>query len=245
MDYKAPDNIYWLFSSSAQAIAAFIGFLATGFFFAYDRLDKAIEQDETLEEIYHDIKHQYYKRIIVLFILTGLSIVLSLFIVFINSFDINIWAVILRGIVALINLVTIVWAIYFVIYIINPNKVTLTTAKLIKENKDPIEPQSQIAITRGQFIDRFIELETIIRKIALERNVNFSQNRQFAAPLGLNVLIKGLYQQLLINEKQYRDLMDINKIRNLVVHGEINSIEPKLGEKIDNLTNVLKDKLIK
>ena len=58
MDFKAPDNIYWLFSSSAQAIAACIGFLAACFFFVYDSIDKQVEKDETLEEIYADIRVQ-------------------------------------------------------------------------------------------------------------------------------------------------------------------------------------------
>ena len=245
MDYKAPDNIYWLFSSSAQAIAAFIGFLATGFFFIYDKLDKAIELDETLEDIYTDLKRQYYNRIIVLFILTGLSIVFSLLMVFLNSYDLGIWAYTLRVFVGIINLITIIWAIYFVIYVINPEKVKLTSAKLIKENKSLFEPKENNTISRGQFIDKFIELEKLIRQVALERNVKFIQNRQFAAPLSLTELIKGLYQQLLINERQLRELLNLNKIRNLVVHGEISLIEPKLGELVDNFIVILKEKLLK
>jgi len=89
MDFKSPDNIYWLFSSSAQAIAAFVGFLAAGFFFIHDRIDKEIEKDETLEDVYHEIKNQHYKRLKLLLILTGWSIILSLFVVFINGYNIG------------------------------------------------------------------------------------------------------------------------------------------------------------
>jgi hypothetical protein len=83
--YNAPDNIYWTFGSAAQAIEAFIGFITAGFFFVYDRMDKYIESDETLEEVYSDIRGQYYKRLKTLLILTGFSIIFSLIVVYINA----------------------------------------------------------------------------------------------------------------------------------------------------------------
>jgi len=244
LDYKAPDNIYWLFSASAQTIAAFIGFLAAGFFFIYSKIDKIIEQDETLEDIFNDIKHQYYIKIILLLILTGVSIITSLFIVFINGYNLGIYVNILWGFGALINLITIIWAIYFVIYMINPNKITLTNNKLIKENKLSFESiNNKRIISSGEFITKFIELEKILRKIATERNVLFINNRRISKPISLNKLALGLSNQLLINNKQYQDLLKIIKIRNLVVHGEIDSINPQLGELIEKLINSLKGKL--
>lgn len=103
--YKGADNVYWLFSSSAQAIAAFIGFLAAGFFFSYDLMDKQVEKDETLEVIYVDIKNQYFKRLKALFILTGFSILLSLGVVFINGYDFGIYNLIIAIIVGVVNIV--------------------------------------------------------------------------------------------------------------------------------------------
>lgn len=61
--YKAADNIYWTFSSSAQAVAAFIGFISAGFFFSHDRMDREMDRDETLIEIYSDIKSQHFKKL--------------------------------------------------------------------------------------------------------------------------------------------------------------------------------------
>ncbi|NJK94510.1 MAG: hypothetical protein HC905_05905 [Bacteroidales bacterium] len=110
---NGPDNIYWLFSSSAQSIAAFTGFLTAGLFFAYERLDKAVELDETLEEINNEIKNQYYRRIFALLVLTGISIASSLSLLFLNGYQLGYWLGILTGFVGLINFITIALAIFF------------------------------------------------------------------------------------------------------------------------------------
>src|SRR5436190_8467332 len=111
MEHMAHDNIYWFFSSSAQSIAAFIGFLAAGFFFAHEILDRHVEKDSSLEEIYADIKIQYYTQLKVLFILTGLSISLSLIVIYLNGFERCAWGDIFEIIVAVLNLFTIYRAI--------------------------------------------------------------------------------------------------------------------------------------
>ena len=74
--------------------------------------------DMTLEEIYADIKVQYYIRLRALFVLTGLSIILSLLIVFINAYNLGLFGILLKWFVALLNVLTIIWAILFVIFII-------------------------------------------------------------------------------------------------------------------------------
>lgn len=59
-EYKGAENIYWAFSSSAQAVAAFIGFICAGFFFSHDRMDRKVDKDETLLEIYTNIKKKAF-----------------------------------------------------------------------------------------------------------------------------------------------------------------------------------------
>ena len=235
MDYKPPDNIYWLFSSSAQAIAAFIGFLAAGFFFTYERLDRQVEKDETLEEIFADIKSQYFKRLRVLFILTGLSIFFSLLCVYLNGFDLCIFGSFFYITVGLLNTLTIGWAISFVILIIDPNKIQHTTEKLIKESKDIFEPGGGQSLTRGAFIEKFIKLEGLIRSLASKNKVVADDHGKHKPFLSIGEIIRILYQRELISQRQMINLLEVNKVRNLAAHGEIQNIEEKLGSQVDEL----------
>lgn len=240
MDYKAPDNIYWLFSSSAQAIAAFIGFLAAGFFFVYDRIDKQVDKDETLEEIYADIKIQYYIRLRALFVLTGLSIILSLVIVFINGYNLGWFGILLKWLVALLNVGTIVWAILFVIFIIEPDKVTRTAKKLIEENKDVFESHGEGTISTQFYLDKFDELEKLLRNIAAKYGLENYRRNRYGSLMSVNEIMRALYYRRQIDPQQLRDLSEATKIRNLIAHGEIKSIEVKQGKIVDNLINELR-----
>ncbi len=242
-DYKAQDNIYWLFSSSAQAIAAFIGFLAAGFFFSHERIDKHIEKDETLEDIYNDIRKQYYKRTKVLFSLTGLSIILSLFVVYLNRFDSGIVGGILKIAAGLLNIITIIAAIQFVLFMIDPEKVKKTTQKLVKENETFFKDIKDQTLTRGIFIEKFIELEKLLRALAEKYQISIQDNPRFRNFLPLGEIIRVLYQREIISGIQFHELMELNKIRNLAAHGDIQNIEPRLGKNIDNLLPILKSKL--
>jgi hypothetical protein len=68
--------------------------------------------------------------------------------------------------VSILNVLTIIWAISFVIYIIDPNKVERTANKLIKQDVLLSRPILGDSLTRGQFLDKFIELEKTVRELA-------------------------------------------------------------------------------
>jgi len=58
-----------------QIIATFVGLQAAGFFFFHGRLESERDKDETLHEIYDEIKKQYYRRFKTLFTITAFSII--------------------------------------------------------------------------------------------------------------------------------------------------------------------------
>lgn len=240
-DYKGSENIYWLFSSSAQAIAAFIGFLAAGFFFSYDLMDKQVEKDETLEVIYVDIKKQYFKRLRGLFILTGLSILLSLGVVFINGYDFGIYNIITAVIVGVINVVTVIWALTFVIFIIDPDKVKKTVEKLIKEDESVFEPKQGKSLTRESFLDGFNEMEKLLRDLAKKYRLESSNRFRDFLPIGQ--IIRSLYERGAITRESLRELSEMNKIRNLVAHGEINNLEQRIGDTLNKVRDEIKAKI--
>jgi hypothetical protein len=242
VDYKGPENIYWLFSSSAQAIAAFIGFLAAGFFFSYDRMDKHVEKDETLEDIYAEIKIKYYNRIIILFILTASSISLSLAMTYLNGFDLGIYGIVLRLLVSTLNLLTIIWAIVFILFIINPSKVKKTADILIKENVNISETVTDNTMTGGEFIDKFVKLEKILRQLAIKYDLS-DEIDVHNKKMSLYDIIRYLNLRQVINNSQVNELLEVNKIRNLAAHGEIHNVESKLGQWVERIENDLEVKL--
>ncbi|MBK9402459.1 MAG: hypothetical protein IPN36_16960 [Bacteroidetes bacterium] len=136
MDYKAPENIFWLFSAAAQSIAAFVGFLAAGYIFINERMDKAVDLDGTLVDIYEVIRKQHYKRLKILFVLTGLSIVLSLSVTFLNSYNLGVWGLVYKCLVGGLDVFTVFLAIKFVLFILHPDRLKRTAKQMIDETKN-------------------------------------------------------------------------------------------------------------
>lgn len=238
MDYKGPDNIYWLFSSSAQAIAAFIGFLTAGFYFAIDKLDKQVKNDPTLEEINHSTKLSLFRLLSVLCVLTGFSIACSLLLVYVNGLNYNVKTLSVIG-VSLVNLITITWAIIFVIKMINPGNIEKTAKRLIKENSSLFidkKQQPKDSIKIGDFLERFVALEKIIRDLDRKYELSSFSIDRYRNFTPLNELFNIMYQHKLIDNQILRDLHEVNKVRNLAAHGEIEGVDIRISKMLSELS---------
>jgi hypothetical protein len=87
-------NIYWLFTASAQTIAAFIAFVLAGYALVHTMMESAAQADETLIEIHESRKRQYHRYLSALVIITAFAILFSLIVVFLNAFQ-TVWVPIL------------------------------------------------------------------------------------------------------------------------------------------------------
>lgn len=166
---KDAQNYYWLFSSSAQSISAFIAFLIAGYAIVLSVLDSLEEKDETLADIHHQLKKIYYRKIVLLAIVTGLAILSSLVMVFINGEDLP-YKPTLYIITALANAAAIILGLQFVLAMINPNRYKNAANEIIKEEKN-IFPDSGHRVDQRQFINEFINLEKSIRDALVKRNL--------------------------------------------------------------------------
>lgn len=235
------ENIYWLFSTSLQVIATFVGLLAAGYFFTHGKIDEEVKKDDTLLEIYMEIKRQYYVRFRTLFTLTAFSITLGLCVLFLNAFDVGWFQDFFVVIVALLNLLTIIWAGRFFIFIIDPEIISHTADRLVKENKDIFTSKGDHGMTRVEFIDKFTEIERLLRSIIAKSKHEHKDN----SLLPFADMIKELYAQKLINAEQLKGLNRISKARNISSHSDIENIEQGIGTSADKLNqelNVINDK---
>ncbi|MGO4294385.1 hypothetical protein [Chitinophaga sp. RAB17] len=239
--YKGEDNIYWTFSSSAQAIAALIGFLAAGFFFIHERMDREVEKDETLIEIYADIKKQYFSRLKFLLWLTGLSITFSLLVVYLNGFDLGSFLIFLVAVVGVLNIFTIFQAMLFVIFIVNPSKIENTADKLIENDKASFDVSNSRTVSRDEFLEKFAVLEKTARNILAKtpgRGADAGWPQQF---MHFQQVMRELFQRGMLTRDQINKLNRVTRIRNLVSHGEIGVVDSRAGIMVDELNNQLRN----
>ena len=224
------ENFYWLFSSSAQTISAFVAFLVTGFALVLNMMDGLQQKDETLEDIHTKLKSDYYKKIRVLTIITGLAIIFSLWMVFLNGGNSQhkTWLFILT---AILNVVAIIVGILFVIAIINPDRYKKAAKEIIKEDK--LEDSTKAnTIDQATFMTEFIHLEKTVRDKLQKRKLYIPYGDTPKMVYSFRQMINALNQNELINRNELEDLLRINKYRNLVFHGHQDKVDKGMLDRV-------------
>lgn len=226
-----PQNIYWLFSSSAQAISAFVAFLLTGFALVHTMMDSLQQRDDTLEEIHSKLMRVYYERIKWLATLTGIAIILSLAMVYLNGVSVR-YSGFLVAVTSVVNVAAIVGGILFVISIINPDKYKKAALELIKEQKTTLEPTGK-SIEEVDFIRQFIKLETLIRDILRKRELYIRSTSGPRMSFSVRQMVDALYHNEIIDQQLFNDLVEINKFRNLVFHGHRTKVDQGMLDRVN------------
>jgi hypothetical protein len=213
------DFIYWTFSAAAQSISAFIAFLISGYAIVHNIMENTIEKDPTLMEIIAILQKKYHRQLGLLASVTGTAIILSLLVVFFNRQNSSISPFILLF-VGLVDLATIAFGLAFVISIIRPGTFQ---AVAIDELKKETGNKPKKAV--WEFFDAFRELETQIR-LLLEENGLYKEGRsRDSMKYSFRQKVQALVTSQLIDPNFANQLFEINKIRNLVFHGNVNEID--------------------
>ena len=232
------ENYYWLFSSSAQTIAAFVAFLITGYALVLNMMQNLEQKDDTYEDIHHQLKKGYYKKLVFLTIVTGLAILSSLGMIYLNGicYKQKIW---LFSITSFLIVVSILSGIIFVISIINPNRYKNAAKEIIKEDKLKAGNANE-NVDQNAFMSEFISLEKNIRDIL--------QKKQLYVPFGntpkmvysFRQMIEALNKNELIGYHDFLELLKVNKYRNLVFHGHLDKIDSEMLQKLKDTNEIVK-----
>jgi hypothetical protein len=237
-DGKDQQNIYYFFSTSAQSIAAFIAFLISGFALVYQAMDNIESKDDTLAEVYHQIKIDYYKKIKKIAYITGLAIVFSLIIIWMNEYDFR-YKYILVFIAIILIFITIFQGIWFVVYIIDPNKIRKAARELLnKEFK-----QTATDADEGTFMKVFIKLEKALRELFRNKELEYyitarNTRNNF---LSFKQIAEALYRSEIIDKVFLTEVMELSTYRNLIAHGDFERVDQRMIERIEKAINKIED----
>lgn len=249
MDRNALD---WLFSTAPQAIAAFVGLIFAGVSFILGKIDDKIKEDPTLTEIYETIKIEMHVGLKKLLSITLISILLDFIFLFINPIgsdsefviDNKPRCIIVPAILLLFfNIYVISEAINYIKEIMDPQYFKKTVDSLLREYHDSNPLHNTVSV--GKFMEDFIKLEKTIKtkynnyiRTVGEENNNYRPERRL---ITVRDFAQKLNELQLINREVFLALMDLNRFRNLVAHGEIEQIEKDIDDRLNEMTEKLKN----
>ena len=228
--YPGSENIYWLFSASAQSIAAFAAFLITGFALVNALMNSIEEKDDSLIEIHEEIKSNYYTRIKWLAGITSLAVILSLLAIFLNPYCFQYKAT-LFVFTATLNVVSIVAGVGIVLAYIDPSKYRKAAERLIEEEEKELETTGQ-EVEQQEFYNEFVTLERNIRSFLRKKDLYEPSVGGPKMSFSFRKMVNALREDGYIGKGLYDELLDINKYRNLVFHGHKEKVDRKMVNKV-------------
>jgi hypothetical protein len=230
MPAASVDYIYWTFSSAAQSISAFVGFLVAGYAIVQGLMESAKDRDDTLDEVHASLRRSYHQRLAVIAWLTGAAIVLSLAVVYSNrpSAPVNGWGLLA---VAAVDLAAIVAGLHFVVTMIDPGKYQSAAQKVIAEKPPP----SGISAA-SEFFDAFLHLERLVRGYLKQRDLYVPSRGAPRMSFSFREMVEALRANEMLPGTLYRELMEINKYRNLVFHGHVSEVDIAMLHRVREAT---------
>lgn len=226
--------MYWLFSTAPQAIAAMIGIVFTGMFFMAESIDNRVRTDSSLYEIGGKAKEALYENMRVTAILFAFTLIADLILIYAVDYlyekSLNKFydSPILMFFV--FNLSTLISMFYFVFDAVRPNYFDRIAANMSKQ-------YGVGDVDNGTFINHFLEFEKAARNLpevaAVQRQRHF-----LPIPEISNILI----ENDIINRYEARQLSEIRKVRNLILHeGGIDKVSSTMDQQLLDITEKIKN----
>lgn len=240
MDRTALD---WLFSTAPQALAALVGLIFAGVAFIVGAIDKQVEEDDSREDICIAMKKQIHNDMKRLFWLSGFSIIMDLALLLLNPIEEGLrfsfegkfsLYLTLAGGILILNAVTLVYSLWFIATVANPDYFSKTVKRLsLLEHGGDVDVKD--------FLMEYIEMEKALRALPI------FEASQDGKQWTVSEMLKVLKYRRFLDARDVDDMFALNRLRNLIMHGaDIQHVERNMYDKVKKYTSdlvVLKNKL--
>jgi hypothetical protein len=232
---KDANNIYYLFSTAAQSIAAFLGLLIAGYTLVLSMMEAAARADETLDEVYEELKREFHRQLKKLSIVTAMGIIGSLLVLLVNKYDCS-WIPLLATVVFFLVVWSICGGIRFVIEMIDPAKYQTAAKRLAQDIEAPSSATNNVS--RGSFVEIFIRIEQLVRQIWQEKTQEQRLGQRQGLP-SFREMLEVLLSNDIIGKDLYAKLMSVSKHRNVIVHGQVDFVNPDVFQEAESAQSQL------
>lgn len=225
------NQVLYLFSTSAQVVAAIYGLTLTGFVFFRSELSREETEDETLVDAVESLKKRYLILMGFISVLVFVCLLLSnLAISQESSKDYLASAVIINA--AQSAFVTSLLAIgYFIFDVLSPQRIQAESSS-IKEELDPVgEGQEKGDLTA--FLRNYNEVEALLQKYgtAFYYHGDLDSRGRGVRRLSNARLAEVLFRSERISKELSEQIRELVTLRNSIIHGANPVVSPELVDR--------------
>lgn len=212
-------QIMYLFSTSAQVIAAIYGLTLTGFIFFRNELSREEFEDATLADAVENLKARYFFLLVFITILVSLTILLAnLEICYERSGRAHLNTLIINA-GSSAFLTSLIAIAYFIFDVISPKRIE-RASKTLQSKVDP----SVVGQTKGsleEFLRNYNEIEMLLENVgkSYQEIVVSAYEKRYPRRLSNSRLAEILLRSERIDKPLFDKLRELIMLRNSIIHG--------------------------
>ncbi len=232
------NQVLYLFSTSAQVIAAIYGLTLTGFLFFRNELNREATEDETLAEAIDQLKNRYFSLLVFITVLVGLTLFLSNAAIAYEADSRTSITTVLVNAGQSSLIVSFVAITIFVFDVIAPQRIERASQKL----KDELDPATSREL-RGS-LESFLANYNRIEALLVDAGSIYQSGTTASfTPRSPRRMSNARLAELLVRSERidkllFHHLRELITLRNAIIHGA----EPVVSQEIvDMSAKVLND----
>lgn len=231
------NQVMYLFSTTAQVLAAIYGLTLTGFVFFRNELNREEAEDETLSEAAESLKARYFTLLAFITLLVLLTFALSNLAMSSESGDWLILNVLLINSGQSVFATSLLAIAYFIFDVISPRRIEVAS-KALQDRVDPTHGST----TKGSledFLRNYNQIEMLLSEYGYSSNITgLSYSSKPSRRTSNARLAEILARNERITKSLYLRLRDLITLRNSIIHGA----EPVVSDDlVAESSNVLRE----
>jgi hypothetical protein len=213
------NQILYLFSTSAQVIAAIYGLTLTGFIFFRNELSREEFEDETLVDAVENLKGRYFVLLVFITVLVTLTLLLANLAISFESSGVA------RLNILIINagqsaFVTSLFAVaYFIFDVISPKRLEKASKNLQRKVDPSVGDRANGSLE--EFVRNYNEIETLLQNAGrvYQENSPSAPEKRYPRRLSNSRLAEMLLRNKRIGKQLFDGLRELITLRNSIIHG--------------------------
>ena len=236
------NQVLYLFSTTAQVLAAIYGLTLTGFVFFRNELSREESEDETLSEAVESLKARYFTLLVFITLLVLLTFALSNLAISSESGARPLLNVLLINSGQSIFATSVLAIAYFIFDVISPRRIEVAS-KALQDKVDPTHG----APTKGSledFLRNYNQIEMLLSDYGYSSNITNSPYSSKPLRRTSNArLAEILARNERITKVLYLRLRDLITLRNSIIHGAEPVVSDEFVVESSNVLNELRTAL--
>ncbi|EKT4460483.1 hypothetical protein QEL84_001227 [Pseudomonas putida] len=245
--FKLSENqIMYLYSTSAQVLAAVYGLTITGYLFFRSELLREARNDETRANSIEKVERRYLRQLFVVTILVALTILLTNLAIAHQSSPSVFTLTILLNLAQSCFAISFIAISLFVLDVVTPHNVEAASQE-IQNEIDPIQSSDRVDGSLEEFIRTYNEVEGLLKQATtiFQPIVQTIQSSKSFKKISNARLAELLWRERKIQHSLFADIKDLITLRNAIIHGADPIVSQDMVERSKRILQDFKEAIAK